>query len=199
MFLRHSLRALPRASLPLATTARRTFLTTRPALINVGDTIPTIELMENTPGTKVNLADEISKKGDALIIGVPAAFSGSCSSTHVPSYINHPKTKDFPVVAVVSVNDVFVMKAWGDNLDPAQETGIRFLADPTGAFTKAMDMSFGDAAPIFGGERSKRYAVVVKDGKVASVSVEPDNTGTTVSMADKVLGSASVAGADKIV
>jgi len=62
-----------------------------------------------------------------------------------------------------------------------------------------MDMSFGDAAPIFGGERSKRYAVVVKDGKVASVSVEPDNTGTTVSMADKVLGSASVAGADKIV
>ena len=109
MSLRHSLRALPRASLPLATTtARRTFLTTRPALINVGDTIPTNELMENTPGTKVNLADEIAKKGDALIIGVPAAFSGSCSSTHVPSYINHPKTKDFPVVAVVSVNDVFV-------------------------------------------------------------------------------------------
>ncbi len=68
---------------------------------------------------------------------------------------------------------------------------IRFLADPSGAFTKAMDMSFGDAAAIFGGERSKRYAVVVKDGKVASVSVEPDNTGTTVSLADKVLGSAT--------
>jgi 2-Cys peroxiredoxin 5 len=116
------------------------------------------------------------------------------------------------------------MKAWGDNLDPAQETDvslqiaqpvhftstfyvtranrhnqIRFLADPTGAFTKAMDMSFGEAAAIFGGDRSKRYAVVVKDGKVASVSVEPDNTGTTVSLADKVLGSAGVADAETVV
>ena len=62
-----------------------------------------------------------------------------------------------------------------------------------------MDMSFGDAAAIFGGERSKRYAVVVKDGKVASVNVEPDNTGTTVSLADKVLGPAGVNGADQAV
>lgn len=45
-----------------------------------------------------------------------------------------------------------------------------------------------DGSAIFGGDRSKRYAIVVKDGKVASVAVEPDNTGTTVSMADKVLG-----------
>jgi 2-Cys peroxiredoxin 5 len=51
-----------------------------------------------------------------------------------------------------------------------------------------MDMSF-DGAAIFGGDRSKRYAVVVKDGKVAKVNVEPDNTGTTVSLADKVLDS----------
>lgn len=51
-----------------------------------------------------------------------------------------------------------------------------------------MDMSFGDAAAIFGGERSKRYAVVVRDGKVASVHIEPDNTGTTVSLAKEVLG-----------
>lgn len=49
-------------------------------------------------------------------------------------------------------------------------------------------MSFGDAAAIFGGERSKRYAVVVRDGKVASVHIEPDNTGTTVSLAKEVLG-----------
>lgn len=60
-------------------------------------------------------------------------------------------------------------------------------------------MSFGEAAVIFGGERSKRYAVVVKDGKVASVNVEPDNTGTTVSMAEQVLGSAGVGGTEKVV
>ena len=110
MSLRHSIRSLARTPIraPLSATARRSFQTTRPALINVGDTVPAVELMEDTPGSKVSLADLIEKSGDALIIGVPAAFSGSCSSTHVPSYINHPKTKDFPVVAVVSVNDVFV-------------------------------------------------------------------------------------------
>ncbi|KAB5518678.1 Redoxin-domain-containing protein [Coniochaeta sp. 2T2.1] len=200
--LRHSLRALPRAAAaaPRVAAGRRTFLTTTPSLIKVGDRIPSAELMEDTPGTKVNIAEEIGKApgGNALIIGVPAAFSGSCSATHVPSYISHPKTKDFGFVAVVAVNDVFVMKAWSETLDPVHETGIRFLADPTGAFTKAMEMNFGDAAAVFGGERSKRYAVVVKDGKVASVSVEPDNTGTNVSMADKVLGTGGVASAEVI-
>lgn len=75
---------------------------------------------------------------------------------------------------------------------------FRFLADPTGEFTKAMDMNF-DGSAIFGGDRSKRYTVVVKDGKVASVNVEPDNTGTTVSLADHVLGKPSVAGGSEVV
>ncbi|KAJ3564215.1 hypothetical protein NPX13_g7924 [Xylaria arbuscula] len=78
-------------------------------------------------------------------------------------------------------------KAWGDQLDPTKLSGIRFLADPTGAFTKALDLGF-DVIPVFGNTRSKRYAIVVEDGKVKSVHVEPDNTGTDVSMADKVLG-----------
>jgi 2-Cys peroxiredoxin 5 len=109
MSLRHSIRTLPRVSLRTSVPARRSFQTTRPAFISVGDKIPALDvLMEDTPGSKVDLAREIETKGDALIIGVPAAFSGSCSAVHVPSYINHPKTKDFPVVAVVSVNDVFV-------------------------------------------------------------------------------------------
>lgn len=54
---------------------------------------------------------------------------------------------------------------------------IRFLADPTGAFTKALDLGF-DLMPVFGHTRSKRYALVIKDGKVKSVHVEPDNIGT---------------------
>jgi 2-Cys peroxiredoxin 5 len=63
------------------------------------------------------------------------------------------------------------------------------LADPTGAFTKALDLSF-DGSAIFGGDRSKRYAIVIEQGKVKSVAVEPDNTGTNVSTAEKVLGPA---------
>lgn len=78
------------------------------------------------------------------------------------------------------------MKAWKENLDPAGESGIRFLADPSGEFTKALDLTF-DSKAIFGNDRSKRYAIIVEDGKVTKIAVEPDNTGTAVSLADKVL------------
>ncbi|KAL9602926.1 MAG: hypothetical protein Q9219_001451 [cf. Caloplaca sp. 3 TL-2023] len=64
------LRILPRSN-PLA---RRTFTTTRPTLVNIGDAIPNIELVEGSPGNKVNLATELKGKGKGLVIGVPAAF-----------------------------------------------------------------------------------------------------------------------------
>lgn len=110
------------------------------------------------------------------------------------------------------------MKAWGETLDPAGTQGvsispsapnfelvqplssyqrspclrfrqIRFFADPTGEFTHKLDMAF-DGSAIFGGDRSKRYTIVIEQGKVKSVAVEPDNTGTSVSLAEHVLGSA---------
>ncbi|KAK6953582.1 hypothetical protein Daesc_005887 [Daldinia eschscholtzii] len=159
------------------------------SFIEVGDPIPNLEVLhEGSPGNKVNLAKEF-ETADGVIVGVPAAFSGACSEKHIPSYIKSPKLKDAGRVFVVSVNDAFVMKAWADQLDPTHESGIRFLADPAGEFTKALDLGF-DAPAIFGGMRAKRYALVVKDGKVKSLHVEPDNTGTNVSLADKVLGEA---------
>lgn len=88
---------------------------------------------------------------------------------------------------LIRVNGHCSMKAWADQLDPAEQSGIRFVADPTAEFTKALELGFDDAAALFGGTRSKRYALKVKDGKVAAAFVEPDNTGTAVSMADKVL------------
>ncbi|KAL9026110.1 MAG: hypothetical protein Q9196_005176 [Gyalolechia fulgens] len=140
--------------LPRSTLAHRTFTTTRPAFVNVGDAIPNIDLVEGSPGNKVNLANEL--KGKGVIIGVPAAFTGQ--------------------VFVVSVNDAFVMKAWGATLDPTNKSGIRFLGDPDAKFTEALDLSF-ESASIFGNNRSKRYALVVEDGKVKEAHVEPDNTG----------------------
>ncbi|GAB1317628.1 hypothetical protein MFIFM68171_07838 [Madurella fahalii] len=178
-----------------AITARRVaatsnFHSTARAWIKAGDPLPDTDvLMEGTPGTRVNLAEEAQKTNNMLLIGVPAAFSPACSAKHIPGYVNHPRIKEFESVAVVSVNDVFVMKAWGETLDPAGTLGIRFLADPTGKFTKALDMNF-DGSAIFGGDRSKRYTIVIEQGKVKSVAVEPDNTGTSVSMADQVLGPA---------
>jgi hypothetical protein len=68
------------------------------------------------------------------------------------------------------------MGAWGTSQDPTGKSGIRFLADPHGELTSALDLSF-DGAAIFGNARSKRYALVVENGKVTQAHVEPDNTG----------------------
>ncbi|TVY73538.1 Peroxiredoxin-5 [Lachnellula suecica] len=170
-----------------ASRSSRSFSSSARAFIKVGDKIPSLDvLVENSPGNKVNLSEQI-KSGKSLIIGVPAAFSPSCSNSHVPGYINHQKLKDAGKVFVVAVNDPFVTKAWGESLDPSGSSGIRFLGDPTAKFTKALDLSF-DGTAIFGGPRSKRYALVVEDGKVKSIHEEPDNTGLDVSAAEKVLG-----------
>jgi 2-Cys peroxiredoxin 5 len=68
------------------------------------------------------------------------------------------------------------MKAWGVSLDATGKSGIRFLGDPTGKFSEALDVTF-DSSSIFGNQRSKRYALVVEDGKVKEAYIEPDNTG----------------------
>lgn len=76
-------------------------------MVQVGDSIPSVELREKDPGTKVNLAEEFGS-GSGIIIGVPAAFSPTCSDSHVPGYIMHPKLSSAGKVFVVSVNDAFV-------------------------------------------------------------------------------------------
>ncbi|KAG7042749.1 IBR domain-containing protein [Colletotrichum scovillei] len=164
--------ALTRPAVPA-----RAFHSTPAAFVKVGDAVPEVDLVENSPGNKVNLAEEFGKVTNGLIIGVPAAFSPACSASHIPSYINHPKLKEAGPVFVVSVNDPFVMKAWGDQLDPAAQTGIRFLGDPSGEFTRAFDVDF-DSKAIFGNDRSKRYTLVIENGKVKEAHVEPDNIGT---------------------
>jgi 2-Cys peroxiredoxin 5 len=100
------------ATTPLITTTTprlAQFHTTPRLLIKPGDPLPdTDALMESNPGQRVNLAEEAQRVNNMLLIGVPAAFSPACSATHVPGYISHPRAKEFEVVGVVSVNDVFV-------------------------------------------------------------------------------------------
>lgn len=86
----------------------RSFHSTPRAMVNVGDVVPSLDsLFENSAGNKVNLADEF-KTGNGYIVGVPGAFTGTCSSQHIPSYIHHPRLKEAGQVFVVSVNDPFV-------------------------------------------------------------------------------------------
>ena len=102
------LRPLRLAAAARAPLGARSFHATRAAWVRAGDELPEIEVTEGSPGNKVVLAREAQKAGKALLIGVPAAFSGACSSVHVPGYIHHPRLGEFDFVGVVSVNDAFV-------------------------------------------------------------------------------------------
>ncbi|ETN45486.1 uncharacterized protein HMPREF1541_09318 [Cyphellophora europaea CBS 101466] len=172
------------------------FHSTPANMVKVGDSIPSIELFRANPGDKVNIADA-TKSGKSLIIGVPAAYSPGCSETHIPGYLGQPeKLKEYSGrVYIVSVNDAFVMNAWAKtfendlNVKLTQKSGepiASFLGDADGSFTKALDIQF-DASPLLGNHRAKRSAILVEDGKVTKVAIEPDNTGITVSSVEKFL------------
>lgn len=155
-------------------------------MVQVGDAVPSVILSEGTPDNKINLDKELAE-GKGLVIGVPAAFSPTCSDTHIPEYIKSASLSSAGKVFVVSVNDAFVMNAWGKSLDPEKSSGIRFLADAGAALTKAWSVDF-DASSVLGGVRSKRYAITTENGKVSSIHIEPDNTGLNVCAARQILG-----------
>ncbi len=84
----------------------------------------------------------------------------------------------------MSVNDPFVMAAWGEN--QKADGKVRLLADTCGDFTKAIDLEL-DLAKVLGSVRCKRFSILVEDGKATKVNVEPDGTGLTCSLAEKLI------------
>lgn len=153
--------------------------------LKVGDSLPSVDLYEGTPGGKVNIVDLFGEK-KGIIFAVPGAFTPGCSKTHLPGYISEwdeIKNKGVEVVACVSVNDPFVMAAWGTQ--HGADGKIRMLADTNAEFTKAIGMSLN--LPPLGGIRSKRYALLVNGGKVVAINEEPDGTGLTCSLASGIM------------
>lgn len=153
-------------------------------VIAVGDKLPAVDLFEDTPANKVNLAKIASGK-KIIVFAVPGAFTPGCSKTHLPGYIQKAgelKSKGIAEIFCVSVNDPFVMAAWGK--DQGAEGKVRMLADPTGQFTDAVDLAVD--LPILGGKRSKRYSMILENGVVKELNVEPDNTGLSCSLADHI-------------
>lgn len=146
--------------------------------ISKGDTLPDATLLQmGTDGPEeVKLADK-TKGRKVVIFAVPGAYTPTCHSAHVPSFT---RTKDqfdakgVDEVICVSVNDPFVMGAWGEATG-ATAAGITMLGDPESSFTKAIGMDF-TAPPVGLMARSKRYAMLVEDGKV-SLLHEEDNPG----------------------
>ncbi|XP_062868334.1 peroxiredoxin-5, mitochondrial [Trichomycterus rosablanca] len=157
--------------------------------IKVGDSLPAVEVQEGDPGNTVSMA-QLFKGKKGVLFAVPGAFTPGCSKTHLPGFVEDAaklKSKGVQEVACVSVNDVFVMAAWGK--EHGADGKVRMLADPRGAFTAAVDL-FLDNEHLFqvlGNKRSKRYAMVVEDGVVKKLNVESDGTGLTCSLASSIL------------
>ncbi|WOI56039.1 peroxiredoxin [Palleronia sp. LCG004] len=131
-------------------------------LLRMGDDGPEgVELATLTKGRKI------------VIFGLPGAYTGVCTTAHVPSFI---RTRDDFVargideIACIAVNDPFVMRAWGDSTGAAA-AGITMLSDAGSDFTKAIGLEF-TAPPVGFYDRSRRYAMVVDDGHVVTLHVE---------------------------
>jgi cytochrome c peroxidase len=143
-------------------------------VISVGDRLPEADLVRlGDAGPEQVSIDALTKGRKVVIFAVPGAFTPTCHSAHVPSFM---RTKDafaakgVDEVVCISVNDPFVMKAWSEATGAA-EAGISMLADGTSAFTAAMGLSF-DAPPVGLMARSKRYALMAEDGVVKVLHLE---------------------------
>jgi peroxiredoxin len=142
--------------------------------INVGDRMPKGQFTHmGANGPEPVSTDELFKGKKVVLFSVPGAFTPTCSAKHLPGFINNfdqLKAKGVDTVAVMAVNDVFVMKAWGES---AKATGkVEMLADGNGEYARALGLEL-DASKFGMGQRSKRFSVIVQDGVVKSLNVEP--------------------------
>src|SRR5580692_661791 len=141
--------------------------------IKVGDTIPSMKLMTATAeGPKEISTDDIFKGKKVVLFGLPGAFTPTCSAKHLPGFISNAealKKKGVDAVACISVNDPFVMDAWGKSLHA--EGKVTMLADGSAAFAKAAGLEL-DLTGRGMGMRSKRYSMVVDNGVVKNIHIE---------------------------
>lgn len=140
-------------------------------MIKVNDTIPAGILQQLTAsGMENHNTDELFTNKKTVLFAVPGAFTPTCSVSHLPGYVvkfDEFKAKGVDQIICLSVNDAFVMEAWG-NAQNAEN--IMMLADGDGSFTKSLGLEMDTAG--FGGIRSQRYAMVVENGVVTHLRVE---------------------------
>ena len=155
--------------------------------IKAGDALPAdLKLKEmGDGGPKDVTVGELTKGKTVVIFAVPGAFTPTCSMKHLPGFVEKAgdlRAKGVQEIVCLSVNDAFVMGAWGK--DQGAGGKVRMVADGNGEFTKAVGLEL-DASGFGMGKRSKRYAMIVDNGKVEQVLV--DESGLKESSADSVL------------
>jgi peroxiredoxin len=141
--------------------------------IKVGDKLPAATLTAATAdGPRPMSTDDIFKGKRVALFAVPGAFTPTCSAKHLPGFKDKAgdiKGKGIDTIACLSVNDAFVMKAWGDNQSVGDD--ILMLADGNGDFTRAVGLEL-DGSRFGMGSRSQRYSMIVDDGVVKELNVE---------------------------
>ena len=155
--------------------------------IKVGERLPSVTLMHMTEkGPAPVTTDDLFGKKKVVVFALPGAFTPTCSAKHLPGFVEKAaaiRAKGVDTIACLSVNDGFVMGAWGK--DQKVEDKVLMLADGNGDFTRAVDLVM-DGTGFGLGHRSKRYALVAKDGVVTHVAVEEPGK-FEVSSADAVM------------
>lgn len=142
--------------------------------ISQGDTLPDATLYQmGAEGPEAVALSSLTKGRKVVIFALPGAYTGTCTTAHVPSFIrtrDQFAAKGVDDVICISVNDPFVMGAWGDSTG-ATHAGIKMLGDSAAEFTKAIGMDF-TAPPAGLIDRSKRFSMLVDDGVVAILNEE---------------------------
>ena len=140
--------------------------------IQVGDRIPDVPItIAGSEGPQQTTSSEYFSGKRVALFAVPGAFTPTCSARHLPSYVERAaalKDKGVDEIACISVNDPFVMGAWGER-DGSQD--ITMIADGNGAFAQAVGLEM-DGSKFGMGKRSQRYSMVVNDGVVEQLNVE---------------------------
>ena len=140
--------------------------------IQVGDRLPDVPLAIGTSeGPKPTSSGEYFAGKRVALFAVPGAFTPTCSARHLPSYVDKAgelKSQGIDEIACISVNDPFVMAAWG-KADGSED--ITMLADGNGAFADAIGLTM-DGSKFGMGKRSQRYSMIVNDGVVEQLNVE---------------------------
>jgi len=158
-------------------------------MIKVGDKLPNVTFRTIEDGKMVpHTTDDIFKGKRVVLVGVPGAFTPTCHRNHVPGFIANAdaiRAKNVDTVAVTAVNDQWVMHNWGEALG-GNGKNVWFLADPAAEFARAIGLDF-DASAGLGGVRSRRYAMLVEDGVVKILNVEPEAGKAEVSGAENMI------------
>ena len=156
--------------------------------IAVGDKVPDVKVYTfSEKGPEATTSADVLGQGKVVLFAVPGAFTPTCSDHHLPGFVMRAedlRAKGADSIVCVSVNDPFVMGAWGEDQNVGSE--VVMLADGNGEFTEAMGLTMDGSGFGLGALRSQRYAAIIEDGVVTWLAVEP-GAGLNVSSAEEVL------------